>query len=640
MSGLLRHALHIRSRSPDETEEDDDLGVSEEERREISEQISAALRRQGPSLEEVNYTPKRRGVMLPLLVNLSAVLLVALTIAIIPRIMQPEAVSEDASETELRGAESLVIGNVRQEAAAELQAKQQEIASIESRLAVADQERAELAEQFDEAISAREEALRQELEAELAAARTRLEADGAGAAEIEAEIRALEAQREAELLSELQAERQAAQDELARRETELQAELARARDEQQALEAELQAELQAERAGMAEELASLEARDREEQAILAQVNGFYQDISDNIRAGQYASALSRLENLTQFLGRPSFDRLPRLAQRREADNVTAEALTLLLEDRLAAEADGTASRAGPGVDQEEFAALQNRLTEIQEELATARAAVAEAEAETAARDSQIAEVQGQASALRQELQSAEAELDAREGQLAEVQDELTSSRTASASRITALEDQLETTRADLADQRTATEQARADLNQARDELAAALRQVETNTLALQESRRNTAVLREELSRAEDALAELRARRASVTDAISNIGRRAAQETARTTGNDQAQVISMLTTKLQVQQLLSSESMRAVYPDLHERMDTYLSALEAESRAEGRATALADLSDITAAVRSPNLPPDAFDYLWASYASDDQRQNLLQFLENLRAVVEG
>lgn len=619
MSGLLRHALHIRSRGPEETEEDDDLGVSEEERREISEQISAALRRQGPSLEEVNYTPKRRGVMLPLLVNLFAVLLVALTIGIIPRIMQPDAVSEAATETELRGAEGLVIGSVRQEAEAELQAKEQEIVSIESRLAIADQERTELAEQFDEAIAAREEALRQELEAELSAARSRLEEDGAGAAEIEAEIRALEAQREAELLSELQAERQAAQEELARRETELQAELARARDEQQALEAELQAELQAERAGMAQELASLEARDREEQAILAQVNGLYQDISDSIRAGEYASALSRLENLTQFLGRPSFDRLPRLAQRREADNLTAEALTLLLEDRLAAEANGTASQADPEVDQEEFAALQNRLTEIQDELATARAAVAEAQVETAAR----------------------------EGQLAEVQDELTSLRAASASRITALEDQLEIARADLADQRTATEQARADLsvaradlNQARDELAAALRQVETNTLALQASRRNTAVLREELSRAEDALAELRARRASVTDAISNIGRRAAQETARTTDNDQAQVISMLTTKLQVQQLLSSESMRAVYPDLHERMDTYLSALEAESRAEGRATALADLSDITAAVRSPNFSPDSFDYLWASYASDDQRQNLLQFLENLRAVVEG
>ena len=84
-------------------------------------------------------------------------------------------------------------------------------------------------------------------------------------------------------------------------------------------------------------------------------------------------------------------------------------------------------------------------------------------------------------------------------------------------------------------------------------------------------------------------------------------------------------------------LLSPEVVKQ-YPDLYDRLNKYLDALAAESRADARLETLRDMDTLLATVGGKAIP-GAADPLLQRYASADPRGLLLSILDRLQALVK-
>lgn len=345
MGGLLQRAAAIRENQRKlrlvKAESDDafdEIGGTPEERLEIIERIDGVIRENqgeiGP--ETFRVTAKRRGIALPLLVNLAAVLVLAVGAWFLIRAFQSREESVAAGEVAFVSAEGRLLTQLRAESEAALSEKESEIESIQAELSQIAAEREQIEQSINDRLSSQEAALRQQFDAALAAERTRLEESELSQAEIDAQLAEFEREREAEFASELEAVREAAAAELAEQEASLNARiseteqlLADAQNERLAL----QAQLEQEREAAAELLGELQDRQRQEQLVQDRIVQLYSDVEADLSAGRFDAALEGTEELRSYLAQGNVAALPAVSRRRQVESFLVDTL----EERIIAE---------------------------------------------------------------------------------------------------------------------------------------------------------------------------------------------------------------------------------------------------------------------------------------------------------------
>lgn len=379
MSGLLKRSTAYRKRllvednvKPSDLLANDDSGISADERREILEEIERMTSDQRAGLSPdalVVSRAARRGFLFPLVVNVAMLAIAAGGLFGLYTFFEAREQQRVEQGREEISAQAELIRRIQEQAQAELEQKEQEIASIQQRLGDIEARRAALETNLEEELARREAELRAELEAELAAERERLELAGTAEPQIASRLAELESEGNAEIEAELDAIRAAAEAEraeldesLAQLESEFQGQLAQLRQERaeilqeaESREAELRGEFEQELATSEEELsaarAELEAlserRERERQAA-NQIVGYYDEIRTQIRADDYGAALTTIEQLRQYLAEDSVATLPAVQQRRESELFILSSLEQLVENQQetrTADADALIARA-------------------------------------------------------------------------------------------------------------------------------------------------------------------------------------------------------------------------------------------------------------------------------------------------------
>lgn len=365
MSGLLAKARDFRRKRglsapvhPDGG--DGSQGISPEELEAINKKINeaASANRIDVNPDTFQLSSAKQGIGLPLAVNFLSLLVLAAGLAIMFYFFQQNESDIEQEIQTLNSTEGRLLQVLKEEAQANLAAKEAEIAEIQNRLQQVEDERNNLATTFEERLSAREQLLREDLESELEAERERLRAQGLNEVEIEERIAQIREQKEAELQqalagfrTELETEREQAEAALAQIENEYSSELASADRAREELEAEarareeaLQTQLDAAREEQQQELdeasravsearnalEELNARREEETALSSQLNGFYSRIRNQIANENYSQAQNTITLLRDFLNSPAFLEAETLSQRRETELFLADSLSRLI----------------------------------------------------------------------------------------------------------------------------------------------------------------------------------------------------------------------------------------------------------------------------------------------------------------------
>ncbi|MFP4300592.1 MAG: hypothetical protein ACLFQZ_01060 [Spirochaetaceae bacterium] len=314
-------------------------GISESDQRDIREEIErvAAENRIQISGELLEFSARRNGALLPLIANLSGILLLAAGIALLFLLFQSDDESIRSAEQSVLATESRLIQELRRETEEQLAAKEAEIEQIVARLESISEERAFLAQDMEEQIRRRERELQEQFEAELEAERRRLQALDLTDAEIEArlaEFEALKRQEYNERLAAFQdrmlAERERLEEDLDVLELQFNQTLAQANQEREAMlqesEArisEVQAEFEGRLSRSQEELSAAQqqlaalSRSRERETLIrTQIIGLYRNISANMQEGDYDGALRNLGTVEELLNEPSTLQIEALREER------------------------------------------------------------------------------------------------------------------------------------------------------------------------------------------------------------------------------------------------------------------------------------------------------------------------------------
>lgn len=360
VSGLYRRALdylqtqrRLRLVRPGEDHEDHFDGTPEE-RAQIEGEIQRAIQSHripvGPTTFEVK--PQRGGAGLPLLVNLVALLVMAGGVYLLFLLFDNQEQILVARTSDLASAEGRLLAVLREESAEALSEKEAEIATIEERLARAEQDRQQLRAEVQARLAEREAELQAQVAQALEAERARLADADITDEERANQLAAFEAQRQAELQSELATLQAESQAELAAQEAALQqvvgefeSRLASARAEQAQLAAQLEAReaeletqfaereanLSAERQAALELLNELQTSQEQRQGILDQILGFYLGIREALAEGAYDEAATTIESLRTYLTTGPILAVPELQRRRQVELF----LVATLEEQLA-----------------------------------------------------------------------------------------------------------------------------------------------------------------------------------------------------------------------------------------------------------------------------------------------------------------
>ena len=347
----------------------DDANVSEDERREILEELNEIVEgnRLEVGTETFSFVPRRNGATLPILINAAALALVGTAAVAFSAFFNSAEEGITTGAAALESTEGLLLAQLRQETEAELAEKDQEIANAQNLLADLNRERDELIANFDERVAEREAEIRAQLDAELEAERARLRDQGVSVADIDAQLAALEQARSAELDQQLGALRASFDEQLAaeqarieqlQRETEQQlagveAERAAVEAEQAAREQELRAEaesIEAERTEIGAELDRIQAERDREQLVNDQILSLYGSVNAQLRAADYQGARRTLRNLADYLDQAAIRSLATVAERKPVDDFIISSLGQLIDnEESVAQADTSSLLAAANI---------------------------------------------------------------------------------------------------------------------------------------------------------------------------------------------------------------------------------------------------------------------------------------------------
>lgn len=364
MAGLLNKAGEFRKRlGLEKTPAPSGDGLSDEEREEVARAMNAALGHNQLSVDSGTFTIKARkkGYLLPLLVNLAAILVVAAGVLLFSRLFALKGEADIRQLQLVSSGEGRLLETLRKEADANMASKNREIMDIQGRLEEVAREREKLSAGLESRLAEKEALLRQDLEAELARERKRLAASGLSQDEIASRLETVKKQVEDKSRQELVAYRarmdqeiRALEDDLGQREAQYQTLLDTARQDRTRLQRESQDRIKA----MEDQLAAREAENRqalgqaderlkaarEEMQRLAgqrerqtrfdeQIQGWYQRIRQDLEAKNYDTLGATLDRFDAFLGSGEADEAPDLGRRREVERFFSSLVRELAEMR-------------------------------------------------------------------------------------------------------------------------------------------------------------------------------------------------------------------------------------------------------------------------------------------------------------------
>jgi hypothetical protein len=379
---------------------DESSGISKEDQKEVLQEIEKAASRNKLAAGPQAFVLKaqKRGILMPLLVNLLGLFLLAAGGGVLYYFYQRGETTLKAEAAVITSAEGKLIEELKKESEEKLLAKNREIDQIQGRLSAIDKEREDLARNLEARVSAREQELRRGLDAALEAEREKLRRQGLSEQDIGRRLEQLETEKSTELQAQVESFRRKAEEEKAKAESNLkaleqeyQASLAQAGterqkvlDEAQQRERELRSQLetrtqalQAESREARQELARINAQREKEQLASSQLLGFYYQIKADLQSGRLDQALSDVDGVRKYLDDPAVAALPGVRERREVEFFVLDSITSLARSEMNKE---------PPADTGSLIAAANLLTDLRSRVAEGDALMARGEAVQAAQE--------------------------------------------------------------------------------------------------------------------------------------------------------------------------------------------------------------------------------------------------------------
>ncbi|HTO23678.1 MAG TPA: hypothetical protein VMQ10_14480 [Spirochaetia bacterium] len=381
----------------DELTFDKDSGISPEDQKDILHSIEEVALQNKITARPEDFVAHaaKRGILFPIIVIAACVVGLLGGGAAFYFLFQQGQTSIVKGTVGTITAEGQLIQAVRQEANNTILAKDQEITTINGRLADIDKQRQDLQSNMDAKVSAKEADLRAQMAAALDAEKARLEKQGLTQAVIAQRLQDAEKQRAADLAKQLDAykrsqEAQRALDEqnLKTLENNFQANLQKANAEkQQALEEAQKREtalrgqftqktqtLESTAAQAQAQLAAIAAQRQKEDLVVGQLNGLYAVVQDQISHQSYDKAIASLGSLKDFINRPDVSALPALAKRRDFDLFVIDSLSTYVQGEIDKAKVDTATLLQAA---SQFTALRQQVSQAQELLKAGKTADAE-----------------------------------------------------------------------------------------------------------------------------------------------------------------------------------------------------------------------------------------------------------------------
>ena len=363
-SGLLKRAAAIRtlmreasaSGSSGPASQDPEAGITAEERREISAAIDVVARSNRLSSGDASalVAARKRGILLPLVVNIAAVVVTALILVLLARAFASGQTAIMDRGASMSSAEGILLQELKRESDSRLAEKDRAISSIQAKMLALDKERLDLTATIDERIKAREAELKAQLQEALKNEKARLEAQGVAEAVIAERLKAFEAQKTKEFQGQLDAfKAQAEKDRIAADENyrklkdEYSANMialgeerkkllsdAKAREDQlratiDSRTRDLEAKGAAASAALDKakaELTKLQDRQNAAQSAEDRVIGLYAAIRQALQDRRFDDAARSADALASYLDDPAVAGLPALQARRSVDLFVAQTL--------------------------------------------------------------------------------------------------------------------------------------------------------------------------------------------------------------------------------------------------------------------------------------------------------------------------
>ena len=350
----------------------DTSGISEDDRKDILDQIEKVSRenRLQATPEIFVLKPKKQGLMVPLAVNIGALVVLVLGLLILYFLFRQSAEGLVQNQVVLQSTEGKLLEELKKQSQTELLAKDQQIAEIQKQMASLSQQKNELQATMDQKIAAKEAELRQQLKDAVEAERERLTKAGFSQAVIEERLKEFERRRNAEFQKQLddfkqkaESERAALEDNLKKQQTDYQQNLSNLANERQRILddskkklSDLQSQLdqknrdlenqqstsRAQLAQAQQQLSDLNDQKAKTDSVQNQLLGLYTKIAQAIQSRQFPEAIKQVQGLSSYLNEPTVRSLPDIQKRRDTDLLLAQTLTdWLTQDQKRLDADAS-----------------------------------------------------------------------------------------------------------------------------------------------------------------------------------------------------------------------------------------------------------------------------------------------------------
>jgi chromosome segregation ATPase len=429
-------------------------GISEEEQREILAGINsmAEKNRRSLSADKAAFPAGKKGSLFPVLVNITAVLILAGGFFLLSLFQGREEVRVREGAAVYNPAERALIEEIRRETSSQLEAKENEISLMASKLTGVDAELQDLQASVETMMGEKEAELRKEMGEAFDTERQRLVDQNLSEAAIAERMRLFDAERIARMNTELATYRQRLDAERAASESNLQKLQEEYRTNLSSLQNERSQILESSRAREASLRAQLEARTREltavseqSQAALSsarselerlsgeqekagiiesQLGGYYAAVNNHIRAGRLEEAAETVRVMREFLNTPAFQSLRSIQARKELYVSAADTLDFMIAEARKNSGPGVSERPGTleaGELERALSELQNRNTQLEETVAGLNRTIAAYSSQGSGLEQRIAEIQEESATLRTLNQSFQQQVDDREQTIAALQ---------------------------------------------------------------------------------------------------------------------------------------------------------------------------------------------------------------------------
>ncbi|MDR0785842.1 MAG: hypothetical protein LBE74_08205 [Treponema sp.] len=349
----------------DEITFDKTLGISEDEQKEILDELDTLTKNNLASTVSVGKDAAKRGFLFPLLVNAIAAVVLGTGLIILGTLHAQKQEAWTAGDVKLNGAERQLIAEIRKETAEQLNEKDMEIAGIKEKLASIDVEIENLQkENVTEAIEAKIKALMQQKE-EYQARLVQLQAEKG---------RILEAARLKENS------------------------LKNKNDEMERLYAQMKGDLTA----IQEQLQKITSEGEKAFLVENQFRGYYAVLNEQVKSGLWNAADETVSAMRDLLETPSLQGNHSFQAQKDSRRASLDALSILVAANLSSGVI-VQSTPEPDISSERDSESRKRTADLEKNVAALKKQNAQYEKTAAAQEQTISDLRTQNNGLQQTI---------------------------------------------------------------------------------------------------------------------------------------------------------------------------------------------------------------------------------------------